>query len=188
MKNTILFLAFILYATAIFFMENGIVLLAVLFINILAMLIFKVKVADAIYNLVKVMPFILLTVVINWILANYEYAIMIAIKLLLVCNITYIYSKTTTVKGIANTIKNLCMPVKILKVNPEDIELLVCISLSMIPIFKSEYSQLKDACLAKGMEINIKNMKLILTKLMVSVMKRVNQIEESMIEKGYGEV
>ena len=128
MKNTILFLAFILYATAIFFMENGIVLLAVLFINILAMLIFKVKVADAIYNLVKVMPFILLTVVINWILANYEYAIMIAIKLLLVCNITYIYSKTTTVKGIANTIKNLCMPVKILKVNPEDIELLVCIS------------------------------------------------------------
>ena len=47
---------------------------------------------------------------------------------------------------------------------------------------------LKDACIAKGMKMNVKDMKPILMKLMVSVMKRVNEIEESMIEKGYGEV
>lgn len=38
------------------------------------------------------------------------------------------------------------------------------------------------------MEMNVRNMKPILTKLMISIMKRVNEIEESMIEKGYGEV
>ena len=111
-----------------------------------------------------------------------------AIKLILVCNVTYIYSKTTTVRGMAKTIKNLCMPLKWLSVNPDDIELLVCISLSMLPILKREYFQLRDACVAKGMALNIKNTKVILTKLMISVMKRVNEIEESMIEKGYGEM
>jgi len=70
-------------------------------------------------------------------------------------------------------------------INPEDIELLVCISLSMLPIFKREYHQLKEACSAKGIAINVKNMKVILTKLLVSIMKRVNEIEASIIEKGY---
>ena len=80
------------------------------------------------------------------------------------------------------------MPLKLIKVNPDDIELLVCISLSMLPILKSEYLQLKDACDAKGMDMNVKNMKPIFTKWMISIMKRVNEIEESVIEKGYGEI
>lgn len=188
MKNVLIFLGFILYATAIFFIQNPWLFLVVLFLNLLAMLFLKTKLLEAIENIMKILPFILLTVVINWILENYEYAIFVAIKLLLVCNSTYIYAKTTSVRGIAITIKNLCMPLKLCKVNLDDIEILICISLSMIPILKNEYRQLKEASLAKGMAINLKNMKPILTKLMVSVMKRVNELEESMIEKGYGEV
>ena len=152
------------------------------------MLCLKIKVVDATQNTVKLLPFILLTVLVNCLLSNYEYAILVAIKLILVCNVTYIYSKTTTVRGIARTIKNLCMPLKWLNVNPDDIELLVCISLSMLPILKREYFQLREACVAKGIALNIKNTKVLLTKLMISVMKRVNEIEESMIEKGYGEM
>lgn len=152
------------------------------------MLCLKIKVVDAIENIVKLLPFILLTVLVNCLLSNYEYAILVAVKLVLVCNVTYIYSKTTTVKEIARTIKNLCMPLKLLKVDPNDMELLVCISLSMIPILKREYLQLRDACFAKGIDMNVKNMKVVLTKLMISVMKRVNEIEESMIEKGYGDI
>lgn len=180
-----LFIIFILYASFIFFIHTNILLLVVFLLNILAMLCLKIKVVDAIQNIVKLLPFILLTVIVNCLLSNYEYAILVAIKLILVCNVTYIYSKTTTVRGIARTIKNLCMPLKLLKVNPDDIELLVCISLSMIPILKREYSQLRDACSAKGIDMNVKNMKVVLTKLMISVMKRVNEIEESMIEKGW---
>lgn len=188
MKNIIMFLSFILYATFIFFTNSNTILWGVLLLNVLAMIVFHIPLMEAIRNLLKVLPFILLTVVINCILSSYDYAILIGIKLMLVCNITYTYSKTTTVKGIASTIKNLCMPLKLIKVNPNEIELLVCISLSMIPILKREYSQVKDACSAKGMDINIKNMKIILTKFMISIMKRVNEIEESIIEKGYGEI
>lgn len=182
------FIIFVLYASFIFFIHTNILLLVVFLLNILAMLCLKIKVVDATQNIVKLLPFILLTVLVNCLLSNYEYAILVAIKLILVCNVTYIYSKTTTVRGIARTIKNLCMPLKWLNVNPDDIELLVCISLSMLPILKREYFQLREACVAKGIALNIKNSKVVLTKLMISVMKRVNEIEESMIEKGYGEM
>lgn len=188
MKNIIMFLSFIIYATFIFFINSNTLLLVVLLLNILDMIIFRVRIIGAIRNLLKLLPFVLLTVSINWILSSYEYAILIGIKLLLVCNVTYIYSQTTTVRGVASTIKTLCMPLKLIKVNPEEIELLVCISLSMIPILKREYSQLRESCSAKGMDINVRNMKIILTKLMISIMKRVNEIEESIIEKGYGEI
>lgn len=188
MKNILMFFSFILYATVIFFIDNNSLLLLILLLNMLAMLIFHIPIAQAIRNLLKMMPFILLTVILNCILSNYEYAILVGIKLLLVCNITYTYSKTTTVREIGYTIKKLCTPLKFIKIDPNEIELMVCISLSMIPILKKEYSQLKEACLAKGIDINIKNMKIILTKLMVSIMKKVNHIEEAIIEKGYGEI
>ena len=182
------FIIFVLYASFIFFIDTNLLLLVVFLLNLLAMIVLKIKVGEAIQNIVKWLPFILLTVLINCLLSDYEYTILVTIKLILVCNVTYIYSKTTTVRGMAKTIKNLCMPLKWLSVNPDDIELLVCISLSMLPILKREYFQLRDACVAKGMALNIKNTKVILTKLMISVMKRVNEIEESMIEKGYGEM
>lgn len=182
-----IFLGFILYATFIFFINHYTLLAIVLLLNIIAMILVKIKPIEAMENIIKVLPFILLTVVINSILANYQYAFLVAVKLVLVCHLTYIYAKTTTVKGIANTIKKLCIPLKLLKVNLEEIELLVCISLSILPILKQEYFQLKDACLAKGMKMQIENIKSVLTKLMVSTLKRVNEIEESIIEKGYGE-
>ena len=187
-KGIMILVVFILYASFIFLIDTNILLLVVFLLNLLAMLCLKIKLTDAIENIVKLLPFILLTVIINCLLSNYEYAILVAVKLILVCNATYIYSKTTTISEIARMIKKLCMPLKLLKVNPDDMELLVCISLSMIPILKREYSQLREACFAKGMDFNVKNMKVILTKLMISVMKRVNEIEESMIEKGYEEV
>lgn len=188
MKNLLMFLGFILYATFIFFINSNTLLLAVLLLNIFTMIVLHVHIKGAIRNLLKLLPFVLFTVIINCILSNYQYAIIIGIKLMLVCNITYVYSKTTTTRGVAITIKKLCMPLKLMRVNPDEIELLVCISLSMIPILKNEYEQLKNACLAKGIDMNIKNMKILLTKLIISLMRRVNNIEESIIEKGCEEV
>ena len=78
-----IFLGFILYATAIFFIQNPFLFLGVLVFNLLAMVVLKIKLAEAIENIGKIMPFILLTVLINWILENYEYAFLVAIKWLL---------------------------------------------------------------------------------------------------------
>ncbi len=87
--------------------------------------------------------------------------------------------------GLAKTIKLLCSPLKLFKINTEEIEVLVCICLSMIPILKREYLDVKDACKAKNINMNIKNVKIILSMLLMSFLTRVNEIDEALVEKGY---
>ena len=87
--------------------------------------------------------------------------------------------------GIADTIKAICSPLKIFKVNTDDIKVMVCISLSVIPILKKDLYELKEACKSKNITFNIKNMKIVLAKFFLSLISRVNEIEESLIAKGY---
>lgn len=62
---------------------------------------------------------------------------------------------------------------------------MVCISLSIIPILKKNLYELKEACIAKKISFNISNMKIILTKFFLSLLSRVNEIEESLTAKGF---
>lgn len=87
--------------------------------------------------------------------------------------------------GIAETIKLLCSPLKILKINTEDIKILVCISLSMIFVLKNDLKETKEACKAKGIQFNLKNIKFILSKFFMSLILKIDQIEDSLISKGY---
>ncbi len=43
---------------------------------------------------------------------------------------------------------------------------------------------MKEACKAKNIKLNIKNMKIILSKLFISLFKRVNELDEALLEKG----
>lgn len=87
--------------------------------------------------------------------------------------------------GIADTIKAICYPLKIFKVNTDDIKVMVCISLSVIPILKKDLYELKEACKSKSIAFTVKNMKIVLAKFFLSLISRVNEIEESLIAKGY---
>jgi energy-coupling factor transporter transmembrane protein EcfT len=87
--------------------------------------------------------------------------------------------------GIAETIKKICFPLKIFKVNTDEIKVMTCISLSMIPILKKNLYEIKEACISKKINFNIRNMKIILTKFFLSLLARVNEIEESLKAKGY---
>lgn len=185
MKDVIKFLLFLFYAAAIFFIPNNNMILFAFGINLVTMLLVKVKIKETIKNLFKFLPFILFTAIINCLLDDYQNAIWIGIKLLLVCNITFLYSKTTTTGKIAKTIATLCTPLKYFKVNLKEIEILVSISLAMLPILKREYLEVKEACKAKNIQFNITNMKMILSKLFISLFRRVNEIDEALLEKGY---
>ena len=76
------------------------------------------------------------------------------------------------------------MPLKVLKIDVKQIEILVSISLAMIPILKRECLEMKEACRAKNIKLNIQNTKILLSKLFVSTFKRVNDIDEALLEKG----
>lgn len=62
---------------------------------------------------------------------------------------------------------------------------MVCISLSVIPVIKKDLYEVKEACIAKNIDFNIKNMNIILSKFFMSLIARVSEIEEAIEAKGY---
>ena len=60
----------------------------------------------------QVLPFIIFTFVINCVLDNVINAIWIGVKLLLVCNITIIYSETTSIDRNCNNYKSIMLSIE----------------------------------------------------------------------------
>jgi len=182
-------IAFIIYTSLIFFIKEYYGLLIVLSINILAMIVLKINAKKTIKFCIKMLPFILFTVVINIVLSNIEYAILIALRLILVCQITYIFSRKMTPRKLQKAVEKICMPLKILKVNPKEIGVIVSIAVSFIPIIQKEMQNLKYSLESRGFRINIKNIitkpNYILIPLITGVIRKVVEIEQSMISKGY---
>ncbi len=185
MKNLIKFLSFIFYSTSVFFFPNNIYTIFFLIINSILMIILRKNIRNIINKTFKIFPFILFTFVINCFMDDIINAFWIGGKLIIVCNATIIYAITTTTASIAETVKLLCSPLKIFKINTDEIKIMVCISLSMFPILRKDLYEIKEACISRGMKFNIKNTKNILSKYCLSIIKRVNYIEEALIAKGY---
>lgn len=192
MKNTIniiKFIFFLLYIISIFFIKNNIALIGALIINIILILIYKINLKKLLNSLSKISIFVLITALINVFVVDINYAILIGIKLILVCSITYIFSTTLSYMEFATVIEILSYPLKLIGVNPKDIGLLITIALSFIPILKEELSRIKYVLLVKGFKINtiniLKNTNIIFKPLFVSIMERINEIEYSLKAKGY---
>ena len=189
MKNIIKCILFLIYVIGIFFVNSYIALGIITLFNIVLIILTKINIKKACMNLIKLLPFILFTSVINYILIDIQSAILITIRLILVCNISYIFSKTITYLEFANVIEIVFYPLKIFKVNPEDISLIVIIALSFMPIMKDELLQMKNVLKVKGIKITrinlIKNINLIFKPFFVSVLKRINEIEMSLKSKAY---
>lgn len=97
MKDVVKFLDFLCYTTAIFFLPNTPWIILLLGFHVLLMLVAKISWKRVTNKTLKILPFILFTFVINGLLDEWKTAIWISIKLWLVCQITVIYSETTSI-------------------------------------------------------------------------------------------
>lgn len=189
MKDVIKFILFICYTIFIFLVNDYRILVVIFIINIVLMLIYKINLKSATKSIIKLLPFILFVVLINLILMTKEMAILIGIRLILVCNFTYTFTRKFTPSQLSNSIEKLLTPLKIFKVNTRDIGIMISIAVAFVPILKDEGNKIKDSLKSKGFDVNginmIKNINLILVPLMVSILKRVNHIENAFKSKGY---
>lgn len=180
---------FLIYASLIFFINEYYLLGIIFLVNLFLMLILRVKASKAISFIIKLMPFILFTGILNLILGDLHLGIIITIKLILVCNITFIFSKNMTPKKIQTAIENIFFPLKVFKINPRNIGIMVSISIAFIPIMQSEIQNLKYSLKAKGFRLNLKNMirkpEVALIPLITSILKKTDEIEQSMISRGF---
>ena len=191
MKNLIKFTLFLIYTVGIFFIKNYIILGIIAIFNISIMLTIKINIKTAINNLIKLLPFILFTIVINILFADLNFGILIGIRLILVCNLSYIFSKTMTYTEFGDVIEKLMYPFKIFGVNPKEVSLVITIALSFMPIMKNEFEQMKNVLKVKGIKPTnfnlLKNLSLIFKPFFVSVLQRLNKIEMSLKAKGWQE-
>ena len=187
--NIIKFIFFLTYAILIFFVKSNIALIGALAIDVTLIIAYKINLKNLINNITKIFIFVLITAIINAFVVNINYAITIGIKLILVCAMTYIFSKMLSYMEFATVIEDLAYPLKLLGVNPKDLGLLITIAISFIPILKEELERIKYVLLVKGFKVNtiniVKNMNIVFKPLFVSIMERINEIEYSLKAKGY---
>lgn len=189
MKNIIKFILFLIYSISIFFIYNYIVILIIAIIHVLLMILLKINMKNAIHNLCLILPFILFTSIINICLADINFALLIGVRLILVCNITYIFSKTISKIEFAKVIQNMAYPLRIFRINPRDIGIIINIALCFMPILKNELQDIKNTLKVKGIKtygINIiKNANIILRPLFISMLQRLAEMDVVLRVKGY---
>ena len=183
------FVLFLMYTVLIFFIKDYFLLGIFFVINILLMIILKQKLKKALMVVLKIIPFIIFTAGINMIISGISYGILIGIRLILVCNITYIFSKKMTPHKLKYVIETLLKPLKIININSKEVGIIVCIGLTFIPIIQKEITELKYSLKSKGCNPNLKNIirkpNYILVPLITSIIKRIGEIENSLYSKGY---
>ena len=191
MKNLIKFILFLMYTIGVFFVEDYISFGLIALFNIILMSVAKINLRKALNNNIKILPFILFTIAINTIFADLKFSILIGIRLILIRNLTYIFSKTISYMEFARVIEKMVYPLKLFGINPEEIGLIVIIALSFIPIIKNEFDQIRNVLKVKGIKPTtfnlLKNLGLIFKPFLISVMQRINEIEMSLKAKGYQE-
>ena len=175
--KSIIFLSFFTY------------MVALICIHIILMILLKINLNQALKNLATISIFIIFTVVINIFAMSFKEAIIIGIRLAIICNATYIFTKILTPYQIAEVIKDLLTPLKLVKVNPENIAIMISIAIAFIPILSRELHNIIYSLKSKGLNTSIinllKNMNLIMTPLFVSMLRKVNEVEYALKAKGY---
>ena len=109
------------------------------------------------------------------------------VRFIIACNSTYIFSKSISVVEISEVIEKLLSPIKLFKINTSSIGLLISMGISFIPILKDEIIELKQILISKGYNMKINNIHLFVRPLIISILKRTNEIEKAIIAKGYVE-
>ena len=188
MKNVIKIISFLIYSILIFLIKPYQFSIIVFIINMILTIALKISIKDEIRNILSVLLFIIITAGINILVVDIRTGIMIGIKLILVCNITFIFSKRINCVELSEALEKIFAIFKFLKINPKNISIMVCISISFIPTLKKQIKQTNDALKSKGIKINLKNSNLIFRPLMISLFKRVDEIENSLKAKAYEEI
>lgn len=187
MINLCILIAFLIYVSGIFFIKNIVLLFAISAFNILIILFLKIPLKKAFYNLYQYSFIIIITFIFNIFFGYFKEAFSISFKLILVCNISFIFSYKMGFNNIILALEKLFTPLKFFKIDPKDITLMINIALSSIPSFIRDISQTLTAMEAKGLKrYSYKSLKYTCKILLFSIFKKTNELELTLkVKKGF---
>ena len=184
--NLIFLIAFLIYASGIFFIKNTYLLVSILAINTILIIALKIPLRETIYNIYQYSFIVTITFIFNILFGYFKDAFLISFKLILVCNIGFIFSYSMGFSNIILALEKLFTPLKFFKINPKDLTLMINIALTSIPLFIRNISQTLTAMEAKGLKrYSFKSLKYTCKILLFSIFKKTNEIELTLKVKNY---
>ena len=174
-------LLFIAFSLFIFITNNIYVLVGFTISNILLHFIFKISPKKALKNLFKIFFLIIIIFLFNLIFDNLINSLIVSYKVLIVANGAFIFSKVITPTRLANGFKQLFLPLKLFKVDTNNLALMLTISLNFIPIISYDITTLKQTLKARNVKLNLKTLftqsHLLFVMFFANLFKRVDDLE-----------
>lgn len=187
MKNVFKLLFFVIYIIAIFSIKSYEFLGIFILINIIVSKVLDSKFLGFLNSIKTIIILVIFTTIINMILGNIEDGIILGIRIMIAYNFTYIFSTTFDILEFAQTIEIILNPLYIFKINVKNISLIISIALCMIPVLSKELEQTKDSLKSKGYKLKLNNVDLYIKPIIISILKKTDELEKTLIVKGYQE-
>ena len=187
--DSLLIILFLVYSIILFFINNYIVLFSFLIINIILGIILKLDIAEYLIFLKKNILFIIMVVLFNLIFSDIISGLVIGYKLFILTNMGYMISKYYNNTRIRRGFYYILYPLKVFKIDIDNLSLIITISLTFIPIFIDEINNSKLALKSMGCEFKIKNVfkysAIFIITFLNKLLDRVDEIELYLIASGY---
>jgi len=192
MKQALKLIFLVTYTIVIFLVNKPLILLGVLLFNLILIVILKTNIKQMLYTMYKISFFILLTFIINIIMIDIKSAALVLAKLMLSFSFVYSFRKVISPMQLATAIEMIFKPLKLFKINPSDISLIVNISVTFVPILVRELEQirisLKSKCIqVYGITKTHKKLQYILMPWLYNVFEKTSSLELALKSRGYTE-
>lgn len=185
----IVLLFFFIYSFTLFLIDNIHILCLIFVFNVIISLIVKVPIKKQFRMIISNIIFVTFVIVCNILFTNLHSALIVGIRLFLVIHYTYITGYYFDTTRIRIAFKYLFYPLKILKIDTDNLTLMVAIALAFIPILIDEAKMIRFSLKAKGMNFNLYNLitrpHIYLITFINNLFDRVYELEKCLIIKGY---
>lgn len=185
----IVLLFFFIYSFALFLIDNLPILCLTFIFNIVISLIIKVPIKKQFRMIISNIIFVTFIIICNILFTNLHSALIVGIRLFLVIHYTYIMGYYFDTTRIRIAFKYLFYPLKVLKIDTDNLALIIAIALAFIPILIDEAKMIKLSLKAKGMDFNFYNLitrpHIYLLTFINNLFDRVDELEKCLIIKGY---
>ena len=178
--KTLIIIFFLLFSILLYSISNNYLILELFFLTFFINIILK----NNFKGFKNILIFVLLTIIFNLFFNSFLNSFFIGIRLFIIYFLTIIMNKYFSCKDLANCFSNLFF----LSKNKKDLELIIAISISLIPIMISEISSIKKVLISKNFKFSfinvIKRPNIFLMTYLNNSFKRIDELELILKSKG----
>lgn len=189
MINSFILILFFVYSCLLFSIDNFVFLFILFIFNFIVSTIIKIPIKKHFKLFKKYIIFVSFIIICNILFSNIIDSLKIGIKLFLAIDMTHIIGIYFDSNKIRLAFKYLFYPLKIFKIDIDNLTLIITISLAFIPILSDEIRMIKLSLQSKGVKFNlfylITKPHIYLITFLNNLFNRLDDLEKALTTKAY---